>query len=58
MPVVHSLEKTMENRITEFYGKSSIYRPNKFLVGFYGEYVNQAIKKLETDVRTERNPNN
>jgi hypothetical protein len=58
MPVVHSLEKTMENRVTEFYGKSSIYRPNKFLVGFYGEYVDQAIKKLESDTRTERNPNN
>lgn len=58
MPVVHSLEKTMETRITEFYGNSSIYRPNKFLVGFYGEYVDQAVNKLGLDSRTERNPNN
>lgn len=58
MPVVHSLEKTMEERITDFYGHSSIYRPNKFLVGFYGEYVDQAIKKLESDSKTMRNPDN
>jgi len=54
MPVVHSLNKTMKEHIDEFYGNASIYRPNKFLVGFYGEYVRQAIEKLESDAKFER----
>lgn len=58
MPVVHSLEKTMESRIEEFYNKSTIFRGNKFLVGFYGEYVDQAIKKLQSDAEYERSSSN
>lgn len=56
MPVIHSLEKTMEQRITEYYGGASIYRPNKFLVGLYGEHVNKAINTLLADCETERSP--
>lgn len=58
MPVVHSLNKTMKERIDEFYGNASVYRPNKFLVGLYGEYVRQAIKKLKLDAKYERTPGN
>lgn len=48
----------MVDRINDFYAYSSIYRPNKFLVGFYGEYVYQAIKKMESDSKTMRSANN
>ncbi len=58
MPVVHSLNKTMKERIDEFYGNASIFRPNKFLVGFYGEYVRQAIEKLKSDAKFERSASN
>lgn len=58
MPVIHSIDKTMKQRIDEYYGSASIYRPNKFIVGFYGEYVNQAVAKLISDADTERYPSN
>ncbi len=56
MPIVHSLNKTMEQRITEYYGGASVYRPNKFLVGLYGEYVGKAMKTMMADSKEERSP--
>lgn len=58
MPVIYSLDKTMKKRIDDFYGNASVFRPNKFLVGFYGEYVRQAIQKLRSDAEVERFSNN
>jgi len=54
MSNIINLNKPMKQRIDDFYGNSSVFRTNRFLVGFYGEYVRQAIKKLESDAKTER----
>lgn len=53
MPIVHSIEKTMKERVDEFYGNASVYRTNKFLVGLYGEYVGKAIAKMEKESKID-----
>lgn len=47
MPIIYDLDKTMKQHIDEFYGNASVYRTNKFFIGFYGEYVKLAIEKME-----------
>lgn len=47
MPIIHDLDKTMKQHIDGFYGNASVYRTNKFFVGFYGEYIKLAIEKME-----------
>ena len=47
MPIINDLTKTMESHINSFYDNASVYRPNKFFVGFFGEYVKMAVDKME-----------
>lgn len=44
--VIHDLTKTMKQNIDEFYENASVYRPNKYFVGFFGEYVKLAVEKM------------
>jgi hypothetical protein len=44
--VIHDLTKTMKQNIDEFYGNASVYRPNKYFVGFFGEYIKLAVDKM------------
>ena len=43
---IHDLTKTMKQNIDEFYGNASVYRTNKYFVGFFGDYVKLAIDKM------------
>lgn len=47
MPIIHDLTKTMKENIDSFYDNASVYRPNKYFVGFFGEYVKMAVDKME-----------
>lgn len=44
--VIHDLTKTMKQNIDEFYENASVYRPNKYFVGLFGEYVKLAVEKM------------
>jgi len=57
MPDMPEIEKSMEERIQFFYQKASILPNNKFLVGLYGPYVNQALLKMGRDAEFTSNVN-
>ena len=40
------LDSTQEGRIRKYYNNASIHVPNKFVVGFFGEYVKSALQYL------------
>lgn len=48
MPAFASLYEEMNKRIELFYAEGSILTENKYIVGFYGENVSKAIKKMGT----------
>lgn len=44
-------DKNVESRVNNFFDQASIYVPNKFIVLLFGEYVINAISKLEEYAR-------
>lgn len=40
------LQSTQEQRVASFFNNASIHVPNKFVVGFWGDYVTSAIQYL------------
>jgi hypothetical protein len=49
MPSLNMLENSMKQRIDLFLANGSIFKPNKFFVGFYGPYVAETIAKLRQE---------
>ena len=46
-PKFSTLYEEIEKRIEKFYDEGSILTENKYIVGFYGENVSKAIKKMD-----------
>lgn len=50
MPVLNTLQKSMQERVDLFLTNATIFKPNKYFVGFYGPYLDEAIAKLTEEV--------
>lgn len=46
MPALELVNKPMNQHITDFYDGNSVFVPNKFMVGFYGQYINETMSVL------------
>ena len=46
MPTLELVNKPMIDHINQFYNGNSVFVPNKFMVGFYGQYINETMNTL------------
>lgn len=49
MPVLELINKSMNSHVNDFYSNNSIFIPNKFMVGFYGSYITEAMNELSQE---------
>ena len=51
MPALNLLERSMEETINAFLSQGSIFKPNKYYVGFYGPYIEETLVKLNQEAK-------
>ena len=58
MPALYTLDQEQQHRVQAFYDNGSVFTKNKYIVGFYGPYVNSAIEYMKLMAVKDRTNNN